>query len=87
MDVLQGVTMALLVFAALGGTLAVLQRRGWLRMSGTGGTRGKPRRLEAVERLVLTSQTSLHLVRVDGKLLLISNSPAGCSMTVVGEES
>lgn len=80
--------MALLVIAAMGGTLAVLQRRGWVRMGGlSGNSRGKPRRMETVERLVLTSQTSLHLVRVDGKLLLVSSSPGGTSMTVVGEQS
>lgn len=88
MDVLQGVTIALLVIAALAGTITGLQRKGWVRVAGlTGGTRGQPRRMEAVERLTLTPQTSLHLVRVDGRLMLVSCGPGGCSIRAIGEQS
>jgi len=88
MDVLQSLTVALLVVAGLGGTLVVLQKRGWARVSGFSAlSRGRPRRMEAVERIALSPGISLHLVRVDGKMMLVSSGPGGCSMKVLGEES
>ena len=38
------------------------------------------RNLELVERLALSPQHSLHLVRMADRLLLLSVSPAGCSL-------
>ena len=84
MDFLQGVTLALLVIAALGGVLAVAQRRGWARFHGGGGSGA--RRMEIIERLALTPQHSVHLIKVDGRLLLVSNGPGGSAMRFADEE-
>ncbi len=85
MDVLQSGTMALLVLAALVGTLFFLQRRGWAQLGGPAS--GKTRRLEAVERLALTPHHSMHLIRVNGRLVLVSNGPGGSAMMYVEEQS
>lgn len=84
MDVLQGVTIALLVIAALGGLLAVAQRRGLARF-GSVGTAGSMR-MEVLERVSLTPHHSVHLIRVDGRLLVVSNGPGGSSMKFTDEE-
>lgn len=42
--------------------------------------RGEARRLEALDRLALTAQHTLHLVRVGDRALLIGVHPAGCSL-------
>lgn len=47
---------------------------------GAGRRRGAPRRLEALDRLALTAQHTLHLVRVGDRALLIGVHPAGCSL-------
>ena len=39
-----------------------------------------PRRMQVVERLPLTPQHSLHLVRIDGRLLVVASGPGGCSL-------
>jgi flagellar biogenesis protein FliO len=39
-----------------------------------------PRRMQVVERLPLTPQHSLHLVRIDGRLLVVASGPGGCSV-------
>jgi flagellar biogenesis protein FliO len=54
----------------------------WLRKKGTGGwfrpeLRRKTRRLESMERLALAPNHLIHLVRVDDRVLLIAQSPAG----------
>jgi len=36
--------------------------------------------MQAIERLSLTPQHSLHLVSVSGRVLLIAVSPGGCSL-------
>ncbi|MCS7315912.1 MAG: flagellar biosynthetic protein FliO [Bryobacterales bacterium] len=45
-----------------------------------GRGRGAARRLEALDRLALTAQHTLHLVRVGDRALLIGVHPAGCSL-------
>jgi flagellar biogenesis protein FliO len=66
--------LALLVPASL----AVLLR--WMQRRGLAATAGRARHMEVIERLSLTAQHSLHLVRVDGKELIVASGPGGCSL-------
>jgi flagellar biogenesis protein FliO len=66
------------VLAALGGTLWWLRRNGFASMLPV--RRGAARRMECLERLSLSPQHTLHLVRMDGKVLVVASSPAGCSL-------
>jgi flagellar biogenesis protein FliO len=68
------------VLAALGCALYVLQSKGIVRFAMKGSGPGNERRLQSLERLPLTAQHSLHLVRVAGRVLLIAVSPNGCSV-------
>lgn len=55
----------------------------WLRRKGIAGPlSGGARKhsLEAVERLMLGPQHSLHLVRIAGRGLLVGTSPGGCAV-------
>ena len=57
----------------------------WLRKKGTGAwfrpeLRRKTRRLESMERLALAPSHLIHLVRVDDRVLLIAQSPAGLAV-------
>ena len=72
----------LLVFALLAATLWWLKKRGFANVAlpGARGLRSKTRRLESIERLALTPQNSLHLVRANGRTLLIGVAPNGCSV-------
>jgi flagellar biogenesis protein FliO len=78
MDLLQGLTASLLVLLALGGTVMFLRSRGLARFEV--GRRTTPRRMESIERLSLTPQHALHLVRVEGKLLIVASAPNGCNI-------
>jgi len=57
-----------------------LRRRGWAFFQTRLQLRRSHRRLELVEKLPLTPQHSLHVVRMDGRSLLIGVSPAGCAL-------
>jgi flagellar biogenesis protein FliO len=72
-------------FAAVAGVLIVLVTGlGWLRRRGWVARLPKRKReLECLERLALGPQHSLHLVKARGRLMLVSASPAGC--TVLGQ--
>jgi hypothetical protein len=84
----------LAVFAALGGALFALRRGslGWLKL---GAVRwGSPRwgslrfaraparskSLATMERLALTPQHSLHLVRIQGREVVVATHPHGCTL-------
>jgi len=78
MDVIQQAAAVAAVLGLLGATLWWLRRRGcagWAPGKKTG-----LRRLEALERLPLGPQHTLHLVRVGEAELLLSSSPAGCAL-------
>jgi flagellar biogenesis protein FliO len=80
MEPLQQAAAVLLVLTLLGAALYGLRSKGlavMLRRS-SGGT--GQRQLEAIDRLPLTPHHSLHLVRVEGRTVLIAVSPAGCSI-------
>ncbi len=57
-----------------------LHRKGWARFSSGCRRPSSGRRLELVERLALAPQHSLHLVRVEDRLLLVGQSASGLSM-------
>jgi flagellar biogenesis protein FliO len=51
----------------------------WLRRRGfSPGSVRRGRRMASLERLPLTPRHSLHLVRVDERVLLVGCSPSGC---------
>jgi flagellar biogenesis protein FliO len=69
------------VLGVLAAALWWLRRKGAAQFTLRGLRRGGgPRRLEVLERLSLTPQHSLHLVRVADRVVLIALSPAGCSI-------
>ena len=80
MEAIQQTLVVVFVLGLLGGTLYWLRRKGLAQFNVKGIGRGGPRHMQTVERLALTPQHSLHLVKVDGRTLLISVSPAGCSL-------
>ena len=68
------------VLMLLGGSLYFLRRKGIAGIGfKTSGT-VSGRQLQSIERLPLTSQHSLHLIRVCGRSVLIAVSPGGCSV-------
>jgi flagellar biogenesis protein FliO len=79
MESLQQVLTVLIVLGLLGGTLFWLRSKGLARFTVKGMGRSG-RQMQSIERLPLTPQHSLHLVRVAGKVLLIAVSPGGCSV-------
>jgi flagellar biogenesis protein FliO len=68
------------VLIALGASLFVLRSKGVVRFALQSKLGSGARRLQSLERLPLTAQHSLHLVKVSGRELLIAVSPAGCSL-------
>ena len=79
-DILRQLTAVLFVFALLGAAVWLLARRrgsglfrAVLRSRATGA-------LEVVDRVRLTPQHSVHLLRVGRRGLLVSVHPAGCTL-------
>ncbi len=67
---------AVAVVGILLAALAWARRRGWVTLAG----RPAGRRLEALERLALGPQHTLHLVRLGDEALLVACSPSGCAV-------
>ena len=57
-----------------------LRKRGFAQFKFSTATGGRARNMELIERLPLTAQHSLHLVRVNGDLLVLSVSATGCTL-------
>jgi len=79
MELTEQIIMILAVFALLGGTLWFFKRRGGASFS-LPGRRANERRLEVIERIPLTPQHALHLVRISGKTVLIGTAPSACTL-------
>lgn len=79
MEAVQQALAVVAVLGLLGGTLYWLRGQGVARFHVKRIARGE-RRMQAVERLALTPQHSLHLVNVGGRVLLIAVSPGGCAV-------
>lgn len=74
----------LLVFALLGGALWVLRRgaSGSLRISSLpfARTPAREKKLVSIERLPLTPQHALHIVRIQGREVVVATHPHGCAL-------
>ena len=83
MDFIQPLMSVGLVLSLLAVALFVLKKRGAasFHLPRLGG--GGPKRLESLERLALGPQHSLHLIRLDGRSILVATAPT--SLQVLGE--
>lgn len=79
-QMIQQVVAICLVLGLLGGTLWLLRRKGLAKFNGIGikGPKGA-KAMTVLERMPLTAQHSLHLVRVRDETILIGVSPSGCT--------
>ena len=78
MEAMQQIVVVAGVLALLGATLWWLRRRGFALPAVA--RRGAAKRLEAVERVALGPQQTLHLLRLGERALLVASSPAGCAL-------
>ena len=72
------------VLGLLCGSLWLLRRKGFARTGFRRSTRPGQPRLEVIDRLALTPQHSLHLVRLADRTLLVGLSPQGCNLLESG---
>ncbi len=79
METLQQMVAVGTVLGLLAGALWFLRRRGLAQFRVPGTGRGGARQLQAIERLHLTPQHSLHLVRVGEKTVLLAVGPSVCT--------
>jgi flagellar biosynthetic protein FliO len=80
MEAIQQILGVVAVLALLGGSLWWLRRKGLAQFAVRGPGGAKTRSMKVVERLALSPQHSLYLVRVAGRTMLIAASPGGCSV-------
>jgi Flagellar biosynthesis protein, FliO len=84
MDSLQQLVAVLAVFGLLGGSLWWLKGRGMAQVKGFAGSsfsrRAATHLLRRVERLPLSPNTALHLIRLGDRAILIASSPTGCQV-------
>lgn len=74
-----------LAAALLAGALAWLRRGGFVATAGNRLRLRRPRRLEMLDRLSLTPQHSLHLVRLGNRTILLGRSPSGLALLDTAE--
>lgn len=80
MDLFVRLFLAALVIAALYLTLKLLRGRGAISMSGLSMGSAKRRRMEVVERLMISAQQGICLVRIDDQQYLLSFSPGASNL-------
>lgn len=80
MELTEQIGMILAVFVLLGGLLWFAKRRGMATFPIGSRRGGSGKRLEVLERIPLTAQHSLHLVRVSDRTVLIATAPSSCTL-------
>ena len=80
MDPIQSLLAVLLVLGLLATTLAVLRRRSMLTWRMPGSVSPASRRMELVERISLSPNHTLHLVRIGDRSVLVATTPGSCQI-------
>ena len=80
MEGIQQALTVVVVLVLLGATMLWLRSKGIAQFGFKAVTGGGRKRMQSVERLLLTPQHSLHLVRVGNRVLLLAVWPGGCSV-------
>ncbi len=80
MELLIRLLVALLVIASLWVTLRLLRSRGVLNLPGVSLGSSKARRIELEERLMVSSQHGVCLLRIDGRPYILSIGPGATSL-------
>jgi flagellar biosynthetic protein FliO len=80
METFQQLWGVVAVLGILCGGLWLLKRKGWARTTFRRAREDGEPRLEIIDRLPLTPQHSLHLIRLADRTLLIGLSPNGCNL-------
>ncbi len=79
-SLLQQTVAVFVVLALLVVTLWFLRNKGFARLSiALPGRAPACRQMHVLERVPLTAQHSLHLVRIQDRVILIGVSPSGCN--------
>ncbi len=80
MEDLQQTGAILLVLGLLASALYVLKKK---KLAGLGGDArfGVERRLQVLERVILTPQHTLCLVRVGDRVVMVTTAPGNCQVT------
>jgi flagellar biogenesis protein FliO len=78
MELIGQLTAVAAVLTLLLAVLWWLRRRGYAHIAGIRQPSG--RRMERLERLALSPQHTLHLVRLGNTALIVAASPSGCSL-------
>ncbi len=86
MQTLQQAITVCAVLALLAASLWFLKRKGMFSVHALTRFSSKTRRLEVIERLQLTPQHALCLVRINNRTMLIGTAPAGCHLLDKEEE-
>lgn len=79
MEMFQQLAAVAGVLGALCLVIWVLRRRGFANITVRRPRQGE-RRLEVIDRLALTPHHSVHLIRMQDRVLLIGLSPSGCNL-------
>ena len=88
-DALRQAGAVLLVLGLLGAALWAFRHAGWYRpgivgptilMGKSAGKAARQRSLEALDRLTLTPQHSIHVIGVEGRRLMVAVHPQGCTL-------
>jgi flagellar biogenesis protein FliO len=87
LEVIQQAIPVCAVLALLAACLWFFKRKGMVNLRALPGFPSKARRLEVIERLQLTPQHALCLVRINKRTLLIATAPAGCHLLEKESES
>ena len=82
MDAIQPIAAVVLVLSLLGGALFFLKKRGAasFHLPGSGSRRAGQRRMEVIERVTLSPQHSLHLVRIGDRTVVVATAPSSCRL-------
>jgi flagellar biogenesis protein FliO len=80
MELLQQLAAVALVLGLLGAALWLLQRKRLTPLITLAARRSGPRQLEVVERVALSPQHSLALVKVNGVMMLVGTGPGVCEI-------